>query len=77
VFQELRMIEPYQIRGMETYSTVLYHLQKEMAISALAQDMIDIDQNSAEVSVLAVNFISYWLLGGLGSNHPFVVLNTP
>jgi len=48
VFKELRVLEPHQVRGMETYSTVLFHLQKEVAMSTLAQDMVAIDKTSAE-----------------------------
>ncbi|XP_067934627.1 cell division cycle protein 27 homolog isoform X2 [Watersipora subatra] len=47
-FKELRMLEPHQVHGMETYSTVLFHLQKEVALSTLAQDMVDIDKSSAQ-----------------------------
>lgn len=46
------MLEPYQVRGMETYSTVLFHLQKEVSLSTLAQDIIDIDKSSAQVSTI-------------------------
>ena len=49
VFKELRALEPHQVRGMETYSTVLFHLQKEVAMSTLAQDMVAIDKTCAEV----------------------------
>ena len=34
---------------METYSTVLFHLLKEVAMSTLAQDMVAIDKTCAEV----------------------------
>lgn len=43
------MVEPHQVCGMETYSTVLFHLQKEVALSTLAQDMVDIDKLCPQV----------------------------
>ncbi|KAF6041218.1 CDC27 [Bugula neritina] len=48
VFDELRKLEPHQINGMETYSTVLFHLQDEVALSTLAQDMVEIDKHCAQ-----------------------------
>lgn len=63
MFKELRVLEPHQVRGMETYSTVLFHLQKEVAMSTLAQDMVAIDKTSAEVcheKMIKVNQIGFW-----------------
>lgn len=56
MFKELRALEPHQVRGMETYSTVLFHLQKEVAMSTLAQDMVTIDKSCAEVGPSHNNF---------------------
>jgi hypothetical protein len=36
--------------GMELYSTTLWHLQKEVALSALAQDLVDTERVCAEVT---------------------------
>lgn len=45
-FNEVHTREPYRIKYMDVYSTALWHLQKEVALSALAQDLIDLDKNS-------------------------------
>jgi hypothetical protein len=50
VFEELRQLEPYHVEGIEVYSTVLWHLQKEIQLSALAQDMTKLDKMCPEVS---------------------------
>lgn len=55
-FKELRLLEPHQVQGMETYSTVLFHLQKEVALSTLAQDMVDIDKSCAQVYCICLAF---------------------
>lgn len=34
---------------MEIYSTTLWHLQKEVELSTLAQELTEMDKNSAEV----------------------------
>lgn len=51
VFEKLRALEPHQVNGMETYSTVLYHLQKEVALSALSQVMVSMDKLTPQVRV--------------------------
>lgn len=38
------------MEGMEIYSTTLWHLQKDVALSALSKDLTDMDKNSPEVS---------------------------
>ena len=40
---------PYHLQGMEIYSTTLWQLEKEMELSALAQDLVDFDKESPEV----------------------------
>ena len=49
MFEQLRKQEPHQERGMETYSTVLFHLQKEVALSSLSQEMVNMDKLCPEV----------------------------
>lgn len=34
---------------MEIYSTTLWHLQKDVALSVLSKDLTDMDKNSPEV----------------------------
>lgn len=45
-FSEVREREPYRLQLMELYSTALWHLQKEVALSALAQDLVAQDRLS-------------------------------
>lgn len=39
-FSEVRNMEPYRIDYLDVYSTAMWHLQKEVALSALTQDLI-------------------------------------
>ena len=50
MFYEVRLLEPYHLEGMEAYSTVLWHLQKEVELSTLAQELSDLDKQSPEVN---------------------------
>ena len=52
MFSEVRRDEPYHIEGMEIYSTALWHLQKEVELSALAQELTEMDKDSPEVRKL-------------------------
>lgn len=49
IFAEVRRIENYRVEGMEIYSTTLWHLQKDVALSVLSKDLTDMDKNSPEV----------------------------
>jgi hypothetical protein len=49
-FADMRLQEPYYFEGMEIYSTALWHLQKEVELSSLAQELSDLDKNSPQVS---------------------------
>ncbi|KAK3082935.1 hypothetical protein FSP39_009477, partial [Pinctada imbricata] len=61
MFSKVRDLEPYHLEGMEIYSTTLWHLQKEVELSTLAQELSDHDKNSPEV---APDFAyAYTLLG--------------
>ncbi|XP_048237693.1 cell division cycle protein 27 homolog [Haliotis cracherodii] len=48
IFQELRRLEPYHMEGLEYYSTTLWHLQREVELSTLAQELTELDKNSPE-----------------------------
>ncbi|NP_958857.1 cell division cycle protein 27 homolog [Danio rerio] len=48
IFSEVRRIESYRVEGMDIYSTTLWHLQKDVALSALSKDLTDMDKNSPE-----------------------------
>ncbi|CAH1156183.1 unnamed protein product [Phaedon cochleariae] len=45
-FSEVHDKEPYRLAYMDVYSTALWHLQKEVALSALAQELIDQNRHS-------------------------------
>ena len=47
-FAAVRTLEPHRVGGMEIYSTTLWHLQREVDLSALAQELTDFDKNSPE-----------------------------
>ncbi|XP_035661113.1 cell division cycle protein 27 homolog [Branchiostoma floridae] len=47
-FKEVRKLEPHRVEGMELYSTALWHLQKDVLLSSLAQELSDMDRDSAQ-----------------------------
>ena len=59
--------------GMEIYSTTLWHLQKEVTLSALAQDLVETDRTSPQVRKTAILERSDFLLYVLKPNvlHQF------
>ncbi|KAK1159032.1 hypothetical protein AOXY_G22892 [Acipenser oxyrinchus oxyrinchus] len=58
IFSEVRRIESYRVEGIEIYSTTLWHLQKDVALSALSKDLTDMDKNSPEAWCVAGNCFS-------------------
>lgn len=50
LFQEVRRLEPHRLQGMEYYSTALWHLQQEVALSALAMELKDIAKEAPQVN---------------------------
>ncbi|XP_017772381.1 PREDICTED: cell division cycle protein 27 homolog [Nicrophorus vespilloides] len=57
-FSEIRSREPYRIKHMDIYSTSLWHLQKEVTLSALAQDLLQLNKNSAVTWIVSGNCFS-------------------
>lgn len=49
MFAELRELEPYHMEGMDLYSTALWQLQREVELSALAQELTEMNKNAPEV----------------------------
>lgn len=47
-FSDVREKEPHRLHLMEYYSTALWHLQKEVQLSALAQDLVGEDRDSPQ-----------------------------
>ncbi|XP_055008431.1 cell division cycle protein 27 homolog [Boleophthalmus pectinirostris] len=58
IFSEVRRIESYREEGMEIYSTTLWHLQKDVALSALSKEMTDMDRNCPQTWCVAGNCFS-------------------
>lgn len=45
----MRKLEPYRMEGLETYSTVLWHLQKDVELGCLARDVAEYEKTSPAV----------------------------
>ncbi|XP_071486062.1 cell division cycle protein 27 homolog [Diadema antillarum] len=58
IFSEVRRLEPHHLGSMEIYSTALWHLQKETALSALAQELTDFNPESSQAWCTAGNCFS-------------------
>lgn len=58
IFQTIHENEPHRMELLEIYSTSLWHLQKEVALSALAQDLMLQDKKSAITWCVAGNCFS-------------------
>ena len=58
IFREIHDKEPYRLQFMEIYSTDLWHLQKDVVLSALAQDLMAQDKNSPVTWTVAGNCFS-------------------
>lgn len=58
IFQDIHNREPYRLHLMEIYSSVLWHLQREVALSALAQDLMAQDKLSPITWCIAGNCFS-------------------
>ncbi|EFA78389.1 anaphase promoting complex subunit 3 [Heterostelium album PN500] len=58
VFEQIRSIEPYRLEGAEIYSTVLWHLKKEVELSYLANQLTEFDRLSAHAWCVVGNCFS-------------------
>ncbi|KAK9704531.1 anaphase-promoting complex subunit cdc27 [Basidiobolus ranarum] len=47
-FEQMRLVEPYRLDGLETYSATLWHLQKEVDLSHLGHELMDVDRDSPQ-----------------------------
>lgn len=45
-FEQARKIDPFRLKGIEVYSTVLWHMKREVELSALSQEVVAIDRQS-------------------------------
>ncbi|KAI4470473.1 hypothetical protein MML48_1g20394 [Holotrichia oblita] len=57
-FSDIHSKEPCRLNYMDIYSTALWHLQKEVALSSLAQDLVQINKNSPITWVVSGNCFS-------------------
>jgi anaphase-promoting complex subunit 3 len=57
-FKAVRTIEPYRLWDMEVYSTLLWHLQRNVQLSFLAQELLNIDPKSAQAWIAVGNLFS-------------------
>ena len=46
VFAQAHAVDPYRLKGLEYYSTVLWHMKREVELSYLAQDAVATDRMS-------------------------------
>lgn len=48
IFQQLRSLDRNRVKDMEYFSTLLWHLRKDVELSFLAHELIDIDRKSPQ-----------------------------
>ncbi|KAK9451680.1 uncharacterized protein V1518DRAFT_409239 [Limtongia smithiae] len=58
VFVKLRLIDPMRLEDMEIYSTLLWHLRKDVELSFLAHELSDIDRNAPQTWIAIGNSFS-------------------
>ncbi|KAG1756463.1 uncharacterized protein EDB91DRAFT_1092788 [Suillus paluster] len=57
-FRAARALEPYRLGDMEVYSTLLWHLQQNVQLSYLAQELMNINPRSPEAWIAVGNLFS-------------------
>ncbi|KAH0830598.1 hypothetical protein J3R83DRAFT_2053 [Lanmaoa asiatica] len=57
-FRAARALEPYRVSDMEVYSTLLWHLQQNVQLSFLAQELMSINPHSPQAWIAAGNLFS-------------------
>ncbi|KAF9069684.1 hypothetical protein BDP27DRAFT_1222171 [Rhodocollybia butyracea] len=57
-FSTVRRLEPYRLWDMEVYSTLLWHLQRPVELSFLAQELLNIDPRSPQAWIAIGNLFS-------------------
>jgi tetratricopeptide (TPR) repeat protein len=57
-FKAVRGMEPYRLWDMEVYSTLLWHLQRNVQLSFLAQELLNIDPRSPQAWIAVGNLFS-------------------
>ncbi|KAI0708978.1 protein prenylyltransferase [Earliella scabrosa] len=57
-FEAARNLEPYRLWDMEVYSTLLWHLQRNVKLSFLAQELLSTDSKSPQAWIAVGNCFS-------------------
>lgn len=57
-FAAARNLEPFRLWDMEVYSTTLWHLQRNVQLSFLAQELLSIDSRSPQAWIAVGNCFS-------------------
>ncbi|KAL0947081.1 hypothetical protein HGRIS_013222 [Hohenbuehelia grisea] len=57
-FRTVRDIEPYRLWDMEVYSTLLWHLQRSVELSFLAQELMSVDSQCPQAWIAVGNLFS-------------------
>ncbi|KAH9951396.1 protein prenylyltransferase [Amylocystis lapponica] len=57
-FEAVRNLEPYRMWDMEVYSTLLWHLQRNVRLSFLAQELLAVDPRSSQAWIAVGNCFS-------------------
>ncbi|KAK7202571.1 hypothetical protein BZA70DRAFT_285402 [Myxozyma melibiosi] len=57
-FVRLREVDPFRLDDMEIYSTLLWHLRKDVELAFLAHELVDIDRNSPQTWIAIGNSFS-------------------
>ncbi|KAG6897293.1 hypothetical protein C0992_002735 [Termitomyces sp. T32_za158] len=57
-FKAVRILEPYRVWDMEVYSTLLWHLQRNVELSFLAQELLNINPESSQAWIAVGNLFS-------------------
>lgn len=58
IYERLRKVDPYRLKDMEYYSTVLWHLKREAELGFLAHELIQIDRLAWQPWVVMGNSFS-------------------
>jgi anaphase-promoting complex subunit 3 len=57
-------VDPYRLRGLEVYSTVLWHCKREVELAQLAQNASSLDRHSPYAWCTMGNCFSLQKVGG-------------
>ncbi|KAG6885993.1 hypothetical protein C0993_006109 [Termitomyces sp. T159_Od127] len=57
-FKAVRILEPHRLWDMEVYSTLLWHLQRNVELSFLAQELLNINPKSSQAWIAVGNLFS-------------------